>query len=34
LLLMHDVGDAARVRQAIVQSTRDFPEMVTVESPL
>jgi len=34
LLLMHDVGDAARVRQAIVQSTRDFPDIVAVESPL
>jgi hypothetical protein len=33
LLLMHEVGDVARVRAAIVDATRDFPETVTVESP-
>ena len=34
LLLMHEVGDAARVGQAIAEATRDFPETVAVESPL
>jgi len=34
LLLIHAVGDAACVRQAIVQATSDFPETVTVDSPL
>ena len=33
LLLMHELGDAARVRAAIADATRDFPETVTVESP-
>jgi len=34
LLLMHDVGDAVRVRQAIAQASKDFPEIAVVESPL
>jgi len=34
LLLMHEVGDAERVRRAIASATRDFPETVMVESPL
>ncbi|MDP9878006.1 hypothetical protein J2W25_002310 [Variovorax boronicumulans] len=34
LLLMHEVGDAARVRAAIEEATRDFPDTVVVESPL
>ena len=33
LLLMHEVGDAPRVRAAIAEAARDFPETVTVESP-
>jgi len=34
LLLMHEVGDAGRVRAAIQAAAKDFPETVTVESPL
>lgn len=34
LLLMHEVGDAGRIGQAIAEATRDFPEIVAVESPL
>lgn len=34
LLLMHEVGDAPRVRAAIAEATRNFPEVVAVESPL
>lgn len=34
LLLMHEVGDAERVRAAIRAAAKDFPETVAVESPL
>lgn len=34
LLLMHEVGQAEPVRAAILEAARDFPEIVTVESPL
>lgn len=34
LLLMHEVGDAARLRVAIAEATEGFPEVVKVESPL
>lgn len=34
LLLMHEVGDADRVRAAIQAAAKDFPETVVVESPL
>ena len=33
LLLMHEVGDAQRVRNAIENATKDFPQTVAVESP-
>lgn len=33
LLLMHEVGDARRIGEAIAEATRDFPEIVAVESP-
>ncbi|WP_036595244.1 DUF2783 domain-containing protein [Ottowia thiooxydans] len=33
LLLMHEVGDAQRVRKAIQDAIKDFPETVAVESP-
>lgn len=34
LLLMHQVGDAPRVRQAIAEATAPFAQTVVVESPL
>ena len=34
LLLMHEVGDAERVRSAIRAACKDFAETVAVESPL
>ena len=33
LLLMHEVGDAERVRAAIHEAALDFPQTVAVESP-
>ena len=34
LLLMHEVGDAGRIRRAGRAACKDFPETVAVESPL
>ena len=34
LLLMHEVGDAERVRVAIHEATQAFPPTVAIESPL
>lgn len=33
LLLMNEVGDAGRISSAITEASRDFPEVVAVESP-
>jgi len=34
LLLMHEVGDATRIRRAILAANHDFPATVVMESPL
>ena len=33
LLLMHEVGDAEQIRQAMDEAMREFPAVVTLESP-